>query len=110
VRSIGAAAKALDVSYDFERIYTAGRFLTSVRPIFDDARERILGTTVVQTLRLEYSLSNGDPGSLSFALDKADIRQLMQSCAEALRKADITLHDLKNVWGIPTIMPGEDSE
>jgi hypothetical protein len=33
-KSVFLAAKTLDVSYDFERVLTASRVLTSIRPIF----------------------------------------------------------------------------
>ena len=104
--SIRAAAKALDVSYDFERVYQAGRFITSVRPIFDDARERILGAAIVHTLRLEYTAVTGEFSTISISLDGGDIEQLQQSCAEALRKGAIAANDAETSWGLPTFIPG----
>jgi hypothetical protein len=107
-KSIRLAAKALDVSYDFERVYQSGRFLTTLRPIFNDPRDTILGATVVQTLRLEFLSISGDVSSLSVALDKADIEQLRRSCDEALRKSEVTYNQSSGPWKLPTLMPGED--
>jgi hypothetical protein len=108
-RSVRLAAKALEVSYDFERLYQAGRFLTTLRPVFDEMRQEILGATIVQTLRLEFFSAPGDLSSISIALDRGDIEQLRRSCDEALRKADITYEKASTVWGLPTVIPGEDA-
>jgi hypothetical protein len=106
--SLQVATKALEVSYDFERLYQTGRFLTSVRPIFDKERDRILGATVVQTLRLEIISSSGEESTLSIALDRADIEQLKKSCDEALKKGKVIFDQVSLTWNLPTVMPGED--
>lgn len=108
-RSVRLAAKALDVSYDFERVYTNGRFVTSLRPVFDEARKEVVGATIVQTLRLDYFSATGDHTTLSVALDRMDIEQLMKSCQEALGKADVIFHKSRNEWNLPTIMSGRDT-
>jgi hypothetical protein len=82
-RSLTLAAKALDISYDFERVYLAGRLLTSMRPVFDDQREDIRGSTIVQTLRLEYLAPNGDQSSISVAMDIKRLKE--ESSADAVR-------------------------
>lgn len=103
--SVRLAAKALDVSYDFERVYMDGRFLTSLRPVFDEGREVIKGATVVQTLRLDYLASDGLQATLSLALDSTDIENLKQSCDDALKKAEAILNKATEEWKLPTIMP-----
>lgn len=107
-QSVRLAAKAVDVSYDFERIYLQGRFVTSMRPVFDEAREEIMGAAIVQTLRLEYFSGNEAPTTLSIALDRADIEQLRQSCDEALRKGTAASRQATVQWKLPVIMSGED--
>jgi hypothetical protein len=108
-QSIRLATKALEVSYDFERIYQTGRFLTTVRPVFNEDRTKILGATVVQTLRLEFVSSSGEQSSLSIALDRADIEQLRESCDEALRKAQLAYKGASEDWKLLTIIPGESN-
>jgi hypothetical protein len=108
-RSIRLSEKALSVSYDFERVYQAGRFLTTVRPIYDDTRQEILGATIVQTLRLEFFSSSGESSNLSIALDRADIEELKRSCEDALRKADVAFQKVSGEWRLPTIMPGHEA-
>jgi hypothetical protein len=106
--SIRLAAKALEISYDFERLYQTARFITTLRPVFDEEREEILGGTIVQTLRLEFVSSSGEQSTLSMALDRGDIEQLRRSCDEALRKADAVLAKASGPWQLPTIVPGQD--
>lgn len=107
-QSVILAAKALDVSYDFERVYLAGRLLTSVRPIFDEPREEIVGSTVVQTLRVEFFAPNGDQSSISIALDAEDINKLKEECERAISKAEKAKEKIEKDCGIEAIIPGEE--
>lgn len=102
------AAKALDISYDFERVYLAGRLLTSIRPVFDVPRENIIGSTIVQTLRLEFVAPNGEQSSISVALDSDDIIQLKEECEIALDKAAKSKEKIEHDCGIEAIIPGEE--
>lgn len=106
--SISLAAKALDISYDFERVYITGRLLTSIRPVFDEERRNIRGSTIVQTLRLEYAGQNGEQNSISIALDADDIKQLLTECERALSKATIAQEDIESKCGFEAIIPGEE--
>ena len=107
--SIRLSAKALEVSYDFERVYRDGRFITSIRPIFDDEREAVLGATVVQTLRVDYSSSlTGEGTTISLVMDMADIVQLRLACDGAIRKGEAAYKAATATWNLPTLMPGED--
>lgn len=110
-QSVSLAAKALNISYDFERLYIAGRLVTSIRPVFDDPREEILGSTIVQTLRIEFADSGGHHRSISIAMDLDDIQQLLKSCQSALKKAakaKSLMEDGRRL--LEAIVPGEDEE
>ena len=107
-RSVKLAAKAIDISYDFERVYIAGRLLTSIRPVFDDPREEIIGTTIVQTLRLEFAALDGHHSSLSIAVDINDIQRLKGECDRAIRKAEICRERVQGDSKIEAIIPGEE--
>jgi len=107
-RSVSLAAKALDISYDFERVYLAGRLLTSIRPVFDPPRDNIVGSTIVQTLRLEYLAPNGDHSSISVALDLDDIKRLEEECAHAIKKAAEAKNRIEKDCAIEAITPGEE--
>jgi hypothetical protein len=107
VPSVALAAKALDISYDFERVYTSGRFLTSIRPVYNETRTEIVGSAVVQTLRLEYVSATGEENSISIAVDSNDIKKLEQACQEALNKAKIARDKFEGEYKLETIMPVE---
>jgi hypothetical protein len=107
-RSLSLAAKALDISYDFERVYLAGRLLTSVRPVFDEQRNEIFGSTIVQTLRLEFLAPNGDQSSISVAMDLDDIHKLRDECQRAINKAATAKARVERDCGFEAIIPGEE--
>jgi len=107
-QSISLAAKAIDISYDFERVYITGRLLTSVRPVFDEPREEIVGSTIVQTLRLEFVSSDGDQSSISIALDADDIRQLRKECERAINKAEKARDEMEAKFRFEAIITGEE--
>ena len=106
-KSVFLTAKAIDVSYDFERVLTSSRILTSIRPIFDVGKDNIVGSTVVQTLRVEYVSSEGDQSSISFALDLADMANLLKACENGLKKARLAKETIEKEWSIDAIMTGE---
>ncbi len=106
--SVFLAAKAADISYDFERVYIAGRLLTSVRPVFDDERRDIHGASIVQTLRLEFVAPNGDQSSISVAMDMDDIRRLKEECERATNKAQRAQARFEKDCGFDAIIPGEE--
>jgi hypothetical protein len=103
-------AKARELAFDFERIYTRARILTDVRPIFDDPRNEIIGANITQTLRLDYTSRNDSSTSLSLALDMSDIAELKKCCEDALRKADISREMIQTKWGIEAALPGEGTK
>ena len=109
VRSLALAAKAIDISYDFERVYTSGRVLTSIRPVFDEDRDALVGSTVVQTLRIDYVSSGGDAGSISLALDLNDVKNLQDACEAAIRKAGKSKEKIEASCKFEVIIPGEES-
>jgi hypothetical protein len=87
--SVALSAKALDISYDFERVYTSSRFLTNVRPVYTEKHDAIIGATIVHTLRLDYISANGEENSISLAIDQSDIQKLQEACKDALEKASL---------------------
>jgi hypothetical protein len=107
-QSVYLSAKAIDISYDFERVYITGRLLTSVRPVFDEPRQEIKGSTIVQTLRVEFVAPNGDQSSISIALDADDIKQLRKECDQALSKAEKAKAEMQRRFELEAIIPGEE--
>ena len=110
--SVQLAAKAFDISYDFERVLTEARLITSIRPVFglEDDDTTIVGSTVVQTLRLEYASQQGDHTNLSIALDLDDVRNLSEICNRALKKAQASVDLIQKKCAIEAIIIGEKDE
>jgi Sec-independent protein translocase protein TatA len=109
--TVVATAKALDLSYDFARLCMATRILTDIRPVFDEENGRktdIIGTTITQTLRIDYNSPAGSHQTISFALDLGDIRQLRSACEEAIAKAEKARQLIEDGCQMPTTMPGEE--
>jgi hypothetical protein len=105
--AVSLAAKAIDISYDFERVFLTGRLLTSIRPVFDDDREEIVGSTIVQTLRMEFIASNGDQSSISIAMDSDDIKLLRKECDTALNKAEKAKSEMESKFRLDAMIAGE---
>jgi hypothetical protein len=99
-------AKARDLAFDFERLYTRARVLTDIRPVFDDSRNVIVGAEITQTLRLDYLSSEADNKTITIALDIADIEQLKKCCDDALQKASAA-RKLIDDTGLEVVLPGE---
>ena len=105
-KSVYFTAKAADISYDFERLLTACRIITSIRPVYTDARDDIVANTIVQTLRLDYVDSTGHSDSISFGLDFKDVVKLQGICKDALTKAEVAKGKLES-WSMETVMIGD---
>lgn len=83
-------AKALHLSTDYAQMFTSANVITDVRPVFDGARDDLVGAVVVQTLRLHYVGNGGVQGEqeLSLALDIDDIEKLIDELNKALKKSE----------------------
>ena len=101
------AAKALDLTFDFSEFCIGARILTDIRPIFDDPKDAIIGAAISQTLRLEYAGRNGEPSSISIALDLDDILHLKSACEEALHKGEVAKRLVEDKCNISTITATE---
>lgn len=106
--SVNLSAKAVDISYDFERILTDFRIITSIRPVYNDARDDIVGSTVVQTLRLDFVDGSGHADTISIAIDLSDIQEMKEVCDAARRKADLAKERLGETWAGEVIAAGEE--
>jgi hypothetical protein len=76
-------------------------------PIFNDEKTKIVGSTVVQTLRLEYISSDGDQSSTSIALDLEDLQTLKSACEEGIKKAKLSKLTVEKEWQLESVLLGE---
>jgi hypothetical protein len=106
--AVTISAKALDLSYDFARLFVGARIITDMRPVFDDLRNEIIGTSITQTLRLDYRTSDGTDSTISVSLDISDLRELMNSCQSAIDKATVARRLIEDGCKKEAILAGED--
>ncbi len=106
--SIALAAKAADLSFDVERFCVGARIITDIRPVFDPRRDKIVGSTIRQTLRLEYMSLEGTISNMSIGLDAEDIDRLKKACEEATHKVAVARSTLTKSGLTEIIVPGED--
>lgn len=107
-KSVVLATKATDISFDVERFCIGARIITDIRPVFDPQHNQIVGSAMMQTLRLEYMSLDGTVSSMSIGLDAGDIDHLKKACEEATHKADVARDTLSKSGLTEIIVPGED--
>ena len=108
--AITLSAKAADLSFDVERFCLGARIITDVRPVFDKERGNIVGTTIRQTMRLEYMANDGTVTSLSIGLDASDLVRIRQACEDAIHKADVAAKTMQSIGSGEVIISGEDDD
>jgi len=101
-------AKAVDLGRDYEKVVESIGIITDIRPVFDEPRERIVGSLVTQTLRVLYFGVDGQH-SMSFVLDHRDLADLLEACQAARTKAQ-RAQQLMEQSGTQTIWLGDDSD
>jgi len=106
--SVVLATKAADLSFDVERFCVGTRIVTDIRPVFDPQRSQIVGSAIMQTLRLEYMSLDGTVASISIGLDAGDIDHLKKACEEATHKAEVAQDTLTKSGLTEIIVPGEE--
>ncbi len=74
----------------------SARILSDVRPVFDEPREHLTVSLVLNTLRLRYD-DGSDSRTMSFALDDDLLEDLEQQIARARRKNAILREQYNNL-------------
>ncbi len=103
IPSIRLISKATSVVFDCDNILKHARVLTDIRPIFGyDDTDSILGSVIVQTLKLEY-VKDDEEKEFYVSLDNQDVDNLITMLQRAKHKADQSRDLLKeaNVTYIP---------
>lgn len=85
-RSFVLSAKALHLSFDQDKLLVSSNVITDIRPVFDDAREKILGGVILLSIRLEF-IVNGERQSVCVSVDENDVSMLAEQLKTGLRKA-----------------------
>jgi len=82
------SGKALDLTFDFERLFTTAKVITDVRPVYNEEATEVMGAVIVQNLQLEFLRSDRFE-TFSLALDSKDIRSLIEALKKALQKQEV---------------------
>ena len=106
--AITIAAKALDLSYDYQNVLRDARIITDIRPVFDVDRTEIVGAVISQTFKIEYTSDDG-AHAIAFAIDENDIRKLRKACDLALTKSEKSKIMLTSKCGVPAFNSGEEN-
>ena len=108
IRSVGLAARAIDLSYDSDNLLQRTRVVTDIRPLFSGDAMSVDGAIVGHTLRLRYDHEGRDE-ELSLAVDVNDLEQLRQQCERAILKDSTAKTSLIEKSGVPTTQAAEDT-
>ena len=108
-RRSGWPRKAIDLLYDCDNLLQRTRVLTDVRPLFSDDARRVEGAVVAHTLRVRYDHAGRDE-EISFSLDAADLRRLIDHCERGLLKEATARRELPERADIPTTPAAEPDD
>lgn len=84
LESISISAKASDVAYSNERLFTGARILTDVRPVFSNDLSPT-AAVLIHSLKIDY-VQDGETHERFFSLDSSDLTTLRDALDRALRK------------------------
>jgi hypothetical protein len=86
VDSTAVSARAFDIQHEYEKVLTAARVLTDMRPIFNTAGTEVSGGMVVHNLSIGY-FEDGRYKETVFAMDDDDILALKKVIERAENKS-----------------------
>ena len=107
VDAVVGTAKAMDLNYEHEHLLRRARILTDIRPVFDRKGDQIQGTVISHTLRIRYDTLASE-SSISLALDRNDVENLLEECKRALKKSQLSQAFVANA-GFPALSPGSNA-
>ncbi len=82
--------------------------ITDIRPVFDDGRSEIIGSLILNSLRIH--VANADRESLSFALDYDSILELREKCDLAIQKTNSARIFFEDLSGKSAVVVGEQED
>ncbi|MFM9846625.1 MAG: hypothetical protein ACKVP3_05640 [Hyphomicrobiaceae bacterium] len=95
--AIGLAAKAIELSYDHDRIFSSARVITDVRTVLDEPRETPRGAIITHSLKISY-LENNRPVEITIAVDADDLQAIIKCCSDGQKKTEAVK---KLIHGVP---------
>jgi hypothetical protein len=105
---LSIARKADRVYYAHQHVFSEGRIITDLRPVFDEAGEKVVRMIVTHSLLIDYFDGNL-PHCLEIGLDATDLGDLRRACERAQGKA-VALRDALKDRPWPTTLGLDDAE
>jgi hypothetical protein len=103
------ARKAERLMYAHQNILIDARIITELRPVFNEAGDRIVQGIIANTLLIDY-LDGGVSRSIEFGLDATDVAELRRISERAEGKAVAMKQSLSGLEWQTTIYPEEDKQ
>lgn len=107
-RAIYGSAKAMTLSFDTPTSISEVRIITDIRPVFDRSRETMLGGTILNELRIDYSEGNEDR-SISLALSLEDLKKIRSLIEDAISKSLLSQRWLEAPSPTTSFVRGEET-
>lgn len=105
-----ASSKAFRVATSRQYGLADLSIFADVRPVFDDAAEKIVQTVITYVLSIDYQDCH-EHKNIQFALDAEDVANLKEACERAERKASVIKRDLKAMsWPTSVFREPEESK
>lgn len=102
------ASKAHALSMDHDNVLVSSYMVSDTRPVFDGARDDVVGGIIINYLKLEV-YEHGCKRNVSYVLDEADIDKLIGQLKDAKKKTGILASLYRESLGIRTFVVGDDS-
>ncbi len=102
---LGIQQKARDLTYAHQNVLTESAIITDLRPIFDTTGDRIRALVLTHMLSISYSDGGTTTRRIEFALDAADLADLLKAAERGKRKT-IAARGLAKSSGLEIVVAG----
>jgi hypothetical protein len=107
MQAVYGSAKALTLSFDTENSFSNFRVITDIRPVFDRSRAEIIGATIINDVRIEYS-DLVENRSLSLPVSVEELKKIRIAVDDAISKSSRAQKWLEAPKPVPAFSRGEE--
>jgi len=105
--AIGLSAKSVELTYAHQNILRDARIFTDLRPVFNQAGDRICGAVITHRLTLNYHDGHANT-KIQLTIDAKDVTELRELCKRAEKKAQVLRESLQGLPWKTTIVGASD--
>jgi len=102
------STKFTRLTFARQNILHSSSIVTDLRPVFDEARNKIRGMIATQSLIIVYSAENNERRELHLTLDRLDVASLKEECERAELKAESIAQEMRGCDWHTIIYPEPD--